>query len=85
MVQKHYFNLKYLFEKYKIKLLKKRNDFIECSLKCSVNGSIFCLNGITKHQYLQGFNCSCILHDYLANLNCSSFVELFDDCKGGTS
>ena len=30
------------------------------------------LNNIDKHQYLQGINCSCKLHDYLANLNCIS-------------
>ena len=30
------------------------------------------LDNSHKHQYLQGIDCSCILHNYLANLNCSS-------------
>ena len=30
------------------------------------------LNNFDKHQYMQGINCSYILHDNFAYLNCSS-------------
>ena len=30
----------------------------------ALNDTIMGLNNIDKHQYLQGINCSCKLHDY---------------------
>ena len=56
-----------------MKLFNKiSNEFKGCSWKSNVNDTIMGLINVIKHQYMQGINCSCILHDCLANLNSSS-------------
>ena len=37
------------------------------------------LNDFEKHQYMQGIDCSGILHDYLANLNCSNTTKIVSE------